>query len=122
MVTKNNFIDHALNVWDLAVTFCPEVDELRYKYIHMEEMMQDRYNETERAREIFERFVQCHPKVSSWIGFVKFELKNGEARRPRNCYERAVDKLRDDDDEEVEQLFLSFAEFKDKLEKKTIYL
>ncbi|KAK4724362.1 hypothetical protein R3W88_027141 [Solanum pinnatisectum] len=129
METKNNFIDHPLNVWDLAVTFCPEVDELRY--IHMEEMM---LNNVAGARQVYERWMtgtpdqqswlsyiefelrdlQCHPKVSSWIGFVKFELKNGEAR---NCYERAVDKLRDDDDE-VEQLFLSFAEFKDKLEKK----
>ncbi|KAH0723385.1 hypothetical protein KY285_005939 [Solanum tuberosum] len=40
-------------------------------------------------------------------------MKNGEIGRARNCYERAVDKLEDDDDE-AEQLFLAFAEFEDK--------
>ncbi|WMV20641.1 hypothetical protein MTR67_014026 [Solanum verrucosum] len=40
-------------------------------------------------------------------------MKNGEIGRARNCYERAVDKLADDD-EEAEQLFVAFAEFEDK--------
>ncbi|KAL0341524.1 UNVERIFIED_CONTAM: Crooked neck-like protein 1 [Sesamum calycinum] len=71
-----------------------------------------RYNEVERARSIFERFVDCHPKVSAWIRFAKFEMKNGEIARARNCYERAVDKL--GDDEEAEELFVAFAEFEEK--------
>ncbi|WMV20643.1 hypothetical protein MTR67_014028 [Solanum verrucosum] len=40
-------------------------------------------------------------------------MKNGEIGRARNCYERAVDKLADDD-EEAEQLFVAFAEFEEK--------
>ncbi|XP_019166045.1 PREDICTED: crooked neck-like protein 1 [Ipomoea nil] len=137
---KNKFINHARNVWDRAVTLLPRVDQLWYKYIHMEEMLGNvagarqvferwmawqpdqqgwlsyikfelRYNEVDRAREIFERFVQCHPKVGAWIRYAKFEMKNGEVARARSCYERAVDKLADD--EEAEQLFVSFAEFEE---------
>ncbi|KAK4734601.1 hypothetical protein R3W88_008862 [Solanum pinnatisectum] len=127
MEMKNKFVNHARNLWDRAVIRLPRVDQLWYKYIHMEEMlgnvagargiferwMPDQqgwlsyikfelwYNEIERAREIFERLVQCHPK-----------MKNGEIGRARRCYERAVDKLADDD-EEAEQ-FVAFAEFEDK--------
>ncbi|KAK9146388.1 hypothetical protein Sjap_006291 [Stephania japonica] len=39
-------------------------------------------------------------------------MKNGEIARARDCYERAVEKLADD--EEVEQLFVAFAEFEEK--------
>ncbi|KAL0447810.1 UNVERIFIED_CONTAM: Pre-splicing factor clf1 [Sesamum latifolium] len=39
-------------------------------------------------------------------------MKNGEIARARNCYERAVDKLGDDD--EAEELFGAFAEFEEK--------
>ena len=66
----------------------------------------------ERARGIFERFVQCHPKVGAWIRYAKFEMKNGEVARARNCYERAIEKLADDED--AEQLFLAFAEFEER--------
>ncbi|RZB77840.1 Pre-mRNA-splicing factor CLF1 [Glycine soja] len=39
-------------------------------------------------------------------------MKNGEVARSRNVYERAVDKL--SDDEEAEQLFVAFAEFEER--------
>ena len=135
---KNKFINHARNVWDRAVTLLPRVDQLWYKYIHMEEILGNvtgarqvferwmnwlpdqqgwlsyikfelRYNEIERPRAIFERFVLCHPKVGAWIRYAKFEMKNGEVGRARNCYVRAVEKL--SDDEESVQLFVAFADF-----------
>ncbi|KAK9073706.1 hypothetical protein SSX86_006300 [Deinandra increscens subsp. villosa] len=118
---KNRFINHARNVWDRAVTLLPRVDQLWYKYIHMEEMLGnvagarqifERYNEIERARAIYERFVQCIPKVDAWICYAQFEMENGEISRARNCYERAVVKL--EGDEEAETLFVAFAEFKEK--------
>ena len=59
--------------------------------------------------------MQCHPKVAAWIRYAKFEKKNGEAARSRNVYERAVEKLADD--EEAEQLFVAFAEFNTCLNK-----
>ncbi|KAI5659008.1 hypothetical protein M9H77_27801 [Catharanthus roseus] len=43
--------------------------------------------------------------------YAEFEMKNGEISLARNCYERAVDKL--SDDEEAEQLFLAFVEFEE---------
>ncbi|KAG5568449.1 hypothetical protein H5410_064532 [Solanum commersonii] len=119
----------------------PRVDQLWYKYIHMEEMLGNvagaryifwrwmtwmpdqhgwlsyikfelRYNEIDKARAIFKRFVQCHPKVSAWIRFAKFEMENGEIERGRNCYERAVEKLADDED--AKRLLVVFPEFEDK--------
>ncbi|KAH0686784.1 hypothetical protein KY284_017337 [Solanum tuberosum] len=144
MEMKNKFVNHARNVWDRAVTLLPRVDQLWYKYIHMEEMLGNvagaryifwrwmtwmpdqhgwlsyikfelRYNEIDKARAIFKRFVQCHPKVSAWIRFAKFEMENGEIERARNCYERAVEKLADD--EEAKQLLVVFPEFEDKFKK-----
>ncbi|KAG8390551.1 hypothetical protein BUALT_Bualt01G0095200 [Buddleja alternifolia] len=136
---RNKFVDHARNVWERAVELLPRVDQLWCKYVHMEEgvlgnvagtrrvferwmrWMPDqrgwisyvefelRYNEVERARAIFERLVDCHPKVgASWIRFAEFEMKNGEIERARNCYERGVGKWGDDD-----VLFLAFAEFEE---------
>ncbi|KAI5653329.1 hypothetical protein M9H77_30516 [Catharanthus roseus] len=124
---KNKFINRARNVWDRAVVVLPRVDQLWYKYIHMEGML----GNVAEARQIFERwmnwmpdqlgwlsyikfeirFVQCHAKISACIRYAEFEMKNGEMSLARNCYERAVDKL--SDDEEAEQLFLAFAEFEE---------
>jgi hypothetical protein len=39
MEMKNKFVNHARNVWDRAVSLLPRVDQLWYKYIHMEEML-----------------------------------------------------------------------------------
>ena len=32
-------VNHARNVWDRAVSILPRIDQLWYKYIHMEEML-----------------------------------------------------------------------------------
>ncbi|KAI3906194.1 hypothetical protein MKW92_042435, partial [Papaver armeniacum] len=94
---KNKFINHSRNVWDRALS-----------YIKFEL----RYNDIDRARNIFARFAECHPRVSAYIRSVKFEMKNGEIYRARNVYVIAVDKLIDD--EESKQLFVAFAEFEEK--------
>lgn len=39
MEMRHRFVNHARNVWDRAVTLLPRVDQLWYKYIHMEEML-----------------------------------------------------------------------------------
>lgn len=39
MEMKSKFVNHARNVWDRAVSLLPRVDQLWYKYIHMEEML-----------------------------------------------------------------------------------
>ncbi|KAG5412318.1 hypothetical protein IGI04_008637 [Brassica rapa subsp. trilocularis] len=137
---RNKFVNSARNVWDRAVTVLPRVDQLWYKYIHMEEMLGNisgarevferwmkwspdqegwlsfinfelRYQETARARDVYERFVLCHPKPSSYIQYAKFEVKGGEVARARDVYERAVKNLGDDDEE---NLFVAFAEFEER--------
>ncbi|EYU40013.1 hypothetical protein MIMGU_mgv11b022575mg [Erythranthe guttata] len=60
-----------------------------------------RFNEIERARSIFERYVDCHPYVIAWMGLAEFEMEYGDIERARNCYERAVDKFEGD----LEDLF-----------------
>lgn len=36
---RHRFVNHARNVWDRAVSLLPRIDQLWYKYIHMEEML-----------------------------------------------------------------------------------
>lgn len=36
---RHRFVSHARNVWDRAVSLLPRIDQLWYKYIHMEEML-----------------------------------------------------------------------------------
>ncbi|PIA42192.1 hypothetical protein AQUCO_02100217v1 [Aquilegia coerulea] len=138
---SNSFPNHARNVWDRAVTLLPNVSQVWYKFVHMEEILgnipgarqiferwmthspdsqgwlsyikfESRYNEIERARHIFDRFVQCHPQVDSCVRYAKFELNHGELHRARQCYERAVETVISVD--AARSLFLAFAEFEEK--------
>jgi hypothetical protein len=36
MEMTHKFVNHARNVWDRAITLLPRIDQLWYKYIHME--------------------------------------------------------------------------------------
>ena len=58
--------------------------------------MELRYNEVQRARSIYERYVQCLPTVKAWVRYAKFEMQNGEVALARQCYERAVEELGED--------------------------
>ena len=62
----------------------------------MQAQMELRYNEVERARTIFERYVRCLPTVKAWVRYAKFEMRNGEVARARGCYEHAVEEMGDD--------------------------
>jgi hypothetical protein len=55
--------------------------------------MELRYDEAERARGIFERYVKCLPSVKAWVRYAKFEMQAGEVPRARRVYERAVEEL-----------------------------
>ncbi|XP_057488993.1 uncharacterized protein LOC130774970 [Actinidia eriantha] len=137
---KNKFVNSARYIWDRAIAVFPRVDQVWYKYIHMEQMLGNfagarqiferwmewepdqedwlsyvrfelRYKEIERARSIFERLVHCHNKPNAWIRYAKFEMKSGEIAKARSCYERAVENLAED--EAGEEIFLAFAEFEE---------
>ena len=110
----------------------PRIDQLWYKFIHMEEMLGNfqgvrniferwmdwepdmnawqhfvhfeiRYGEIDRARAIFERFIRCHPKVEAYVRYAKFEVKHGQPSLGRRVYERAFEDL--GEDAETEELF-----------------
>ena len=58
--------------------------------------MELRYNEIDRARNIYERYVQCIPSVKAWVRYAKFEMKNGQVGLARKCYEQAVGEMGED--------------------------
>jgi len=55
--------------------------------------MEMRYNEADRARAIYERYVRCLPDVKAWVRFAKFEMQVGYVDNARRVYERAVQEL-----------------------------
>ena len=50
----------------------------------------------ERARAVFERYIEILPSVKAWVRYAKFEMSNGNVALARNCYERAVESLGED--------------------------
>uniref|UniRef100_A0A3Q7JBI6 Crooked neck protein n=1 Tax=Solanum lycopersicum TaxID=4081 RepID=A0A3Q7JBI6_SOLLC len=65
---------------DLAVTFCPKIDQLLYKYIYMKEMM---LNNVAGARQVFERWITWTPAQKSWLFYIEFELRYNETDKAR---------------------------------------
>jgi predicted TPR repeat methyltransferase len=55
--------------------------------------MELRYKENDRARDIYERYVQCLPTIKAWVRYAKFEFNAGDVARARAVYERAVQLL-----------------------------
>ena len=118
---RNRHINAARNVWDRAVTLMPRIDQFWFKYIYMEEMLGNvsgaralfdrwtewepddhawtsascaaraRANQPERARGVFERYVQCHNLPKGWRQWAKFEEKQAETARCREARARAAE-------------------------------
>lgn len=55
--------------------------------------MELRYNEAERARGIYERYLRCLPTIKAWVRYAKFEFGAGDPGKARAVYERAVQEL-----------------------------
>ena len=70
-----------------------------------------RYKEIDRAREIFERFVICHPEIKNWVKFARFEQRHGFINSARAIYERAIEFFGDEYMDE--NLFIAFAQFEE---------
>ncbi|KAG6408063.1 hypothetical protein SASPL_131065 [Salvia splendens] len=66
---KNKFVNHTRNVWDRATQLLPRVDQLWYKYIHMEEVL----GNVAAARQIFARWMRDQ---RGWLSYIKFELRS----------------------------------------------
>lgn len=56
------------------------------------------------------------PAVKAWVRYAKFEMKSGgDVAAARSCYERAVEELGEDANNE--ELFLRFAEFEERVKE-----
>ena len=73
--------------------------------------MELRYKELERARIIYERFIQVHPEVKNWIRYARFEEQNGYISNVRNIYERASEFFGEENMDE--KLYIAFAKFEE---------
>lgn len=73
--------------------------------------MELRYKEVDRAREIYEKFVQIHPEVKNWIRYARFEEQNGSLANARNIFERATDFFGEEHMDE--KLYIAFAKFEE---------
>lgn len=73
--------------------------------------MELRYKEVDRARHIYEQFVQVHPEVKNWIRYAKFEEQNGYLANARNVFERATEFFGEEHMDE--KLYIAFAKFEE---------
>ena len=86
MELKGRNVQHARNLFDRAVTLLPRVDQLWYKYVYLEELLQN----VPGARQVFERWMQWEPDDKAWQAYIKMELRYGEQDRASAIYERWV--------------------------------
>ncbi len=110
MEMRHRFINHARNIWDRAVTLLPRIDQLWYKYIHMEEMLgniagarcaphafafssQASALAISHFRQVFERWMAFEPDHQGWMAYIKFELRYNEVQRARDIFERYMEVL-----------------------------
>ena len=73
--------------------------------------MELRYKEIDRARYIYERFIQTHPEVKNWIRYARFEEQNGFLSNARNVFERASEFFGEEHMDE--KLYVAFAKFEE---------
>jgi crooked neck len=139
MELKARNVQHARNLFDRAVTLLPRVDQLWYKYVYLEELLQnvpgarqvferwmawepddkawaayvkleERYQEHDRASTIFERWVAVRPEPRVWVKWGKFEEERGRMDKAREVFQTALEFF-GDDPEQVEKAQAVFGAF-----------
>ena len=86
MELKSRNVQHARNLFDRAVTLLPRIDQLWYKYVYLEELLQN----VPGARQVFERWMKWEPDDKAWQAYIKLEERYGELDRASAIYERWV--------------------------------
>jgi len=142
MEMRNRQINHARNIWDRAITILPRASQFWLKYSYMEELIENlpgarqvferwmewepdeqawrtyinfelRYNEIDRARSIYQRFLHVHGHdFKNWIGYAKFEEKHDYAANGRAVFEHAIEFFGDENLNE--RLLIAFAQFEER--------
>lgn len=83
---KARNVQHARNLFDRAVTLLPRIDQLWYKYVYLEELLQN----VPGARQVFERWMKWEPEDKAWQAYIKMEERYSELDRASAIYERWV--------------------------------
>jgi len=86
MEVKSRNVQRARNIFDRAITLLPPVDQLWYKYVYLEELLQN----VPGARQVFERWMQWEPDDKTWQAYIKLEERCQELDRSSGIYERWV--------------------------------
>ncbi len=84
MEMRNKNVNAARNIFDRAVILLPRVDSFWLRYSYMEDIL----GNYDKARQIFERWMEWEPEKHGWAAFIKFELRCGETDRARTLYQR----------------------------------
>lgn len=138
---KERNINHARNVLNRAVTQMPRIDKLWYRFVWFEELLGNfsgtrnlfqrwlswapdqavfyaaiefevRYEEVDRARQIFLQLLVVHPQPRNWIKFAQFEQESGSLESCRQVFSDAIDSYLQNPEE---TLFIEFAPLETKL-------
>eukprot|EP00397_Hematodinium_sp_SG-2012_P027298 GEMP01028675.1.p1 GENE.GEMP01028675.1~~GEMP01028675.1.p1 ORF type:complete len:614 (+),score=108.63 GEMP01028675.1:206-1843(+) len=88
-------------------------DNAWFQYIKFEERCQ----ELDRVRVVFEQYVSCRPSILSFGRLVKFEEKHGNADRCRAGFEKGIEILRDEVDKHFYMKFAAFEEGQKEMER-----
>lgn len=83
---KARNVQHSRNLFDRAVTLLPRIDQLWYKYVYLEELLQN----IPGARQVFERWMAWEPDDKAWQAYIKMEERYGELDRASAIYARWV--------------------------------
>ena len=83
---RNEFVNHARNVLDRGVQILPRVDFLWYKYVYMEEMVED----IPKCRTVFQRWMKWMPDDNAWLSFARFEVRCDRIESGREVMEGYV--------------------------------
>ena len=76
MEMKNKFVNHARNVWERACSLMPRVDAFWYKYVYMEEILEN----YEKVREVYDSWMTWVPGEKAFEAYLKFEERLGDLK------------------------------------------
>jgi crooked neck len=139
MELKQRNVQHSRNLFDRAVTLLPRLDQLWYKYVYLEEILQnipgarqvferwmswepddkawqayiqfeERYRELDRVGAVYDRWVAVRPQPRVWVKWAKFEEERSRFDKAREIFQTAVDFFRDDK-EQIEKALSVFNAF-----------
>ncbi|KAG2359468.1 hypothetical protein BDR07DRAFT_1414879 [Suillus spraguei] len=77
MKLKSRNVRYASNPFDRAISLLPRVDQLWYKYVYLEELLQN----VTGGRQVFEQWTQWEPDDKAWQAYIKMEERYNELDR-----------------------------------------